>query len=251
MDLQDEGNYMEAMETMERSLVFRRNYFGPDSDEVEDACRVLSEMCNLLAMTYLQNDDFATSHKLLQKAELFARNNLPRKAVTLNNFACMYRRRGDLRKALQSLRRAVRIETKLQTMGRVVDKAADTHLNLCAVLSQLSEHAEALGHAQQALILMQEELYPLPNLDNLTPEESEDLPLDRISVLCIAYVRRPDKTNNNTWTLTIDSHRYYNSAVEQEFLKKFGRAQRSYLKGLDIAETYLGPEPGMACTAYT
>ena len=190
MDLQDEGNYMEAMETMERSLVFRRNYFGPDSDEVEDACRVLSEMCNLLAMTYLQNDDFATSHKLLQKAELFARNNLPRKAVTLNNFACMYRRRGDLRKALQSLRRAVRIETKLQTMGRVVDKAADTHLNLCAVLSQLSEHTEALGHAQQALILMQEELYPLPNLDNLSPEESEDLPLDRISVLCIAYVCR-------------------------------------------------------------
>ena len=80
---------MMAIETMERSLVFRRNYFGPDSDEVEDACRILNEMCNLLAMTYLQNDDFKTSNKLLQKAELFARNHLPRKAVTLNNFACL------------------------------------------------------------------------------------------------------------------------------------------------------------------
>ena len=33
-------------------------------------------------------------------------------------------------------------------------------------------------------------------------------------------------------------------------MKKFGRAQRSYLKGLDIAETYLGPEHSITA-AYT
>lgn len=49
-----QGNYLEALECMERGLVLRQHFFGADSDEVWRACKTVGEMCNLLAMTYLQ-----------------------------------------------------------------------------------------------------------------------------------------------------------------------------------------------------
>ena len=57
--LQQRGNYLEALECMERGLVLRQHFFGADSDEVWKACKTVGEMCNLLAMTYLQQEDFA------------------------------------------------------------------------------------------------------------------------------------------------------------------------------------------------
>ena len=56
--LQKQGNYLEALECMERGLVLRQHFFGADSDEVWSACKTVGEMCNLLAMTYLQQEDF-------------------------------------------------------------------------------------------------------------------------------------------------------------------------------------------------
>ena len=53
------------------------------------------------------------------------------------------------------MQKALRIESRLEK----VDNPADTHLNMCAVLSQLGRHAGALEHAQSALILLQEELF--------------------------------------------------------------------------------------------
>merc|ERR1711965_1183095 len=52
--LQQQGQYLEALECMERGLVLRQHFFGADSDEVWRACKTVGEMCNLLAMTYLQ-----------------------------------------------------------------------------------------------------------------------------------------------------------------------------------------------------
>ena len=57
--LQQQGQYLEALECMERGLVLRQHFFGADSDEVWRACKTVGEMCNLLAMTYLQQEDFA------------------------------------------------------------------------------------------------------------------------------------------------------------------------------------------------
>lgn len=39
---------------MERALVLRQHFFGADSPEVVHACKALAEMCNLLAMSFLQ-----------------------------------------------------------------------------------------------------------------------------------------------------------------------------------------------------
>ncbi|KAG5181256.1 hypothetical protein JKP88DRAFT_157955 [Tribonema minus] len=222
MQLQQQGNYLEALECMERGLVLRQHFFGSDSDEVWRACKTVGEMCNLLAMTYLQQEDFAMVLELLKKAEILTERDAVGKAVTLNNLACYYRRQGKLHAALQYLQRALKIEARL---GSRVQTPADTHLNTCAVLSQLGRHQGALDHAQSALILLQEELFgggsrALPSscagdgelglgLSQASPRA------DRVAVLAIAY---------------------HNMGVEQEFLKRFDHSLQSYRKGVEVAQ---------------
>jgi tetratricopeptide (TPR) repeat protein len=214
--LQRQGSYLEALECMERGLVLRQHFFGSDSSEVWRAAETVGEMCNLLAMTYLQQEDFPLTLELLKKAEILTERDMPGKAVTYNNMACYYRRQGKLRSALQYLERALKIEAKL---GSRVECPADTHLNACAVLSQLGRHQSALEHAQAALILLQEELF----------ERSSTEPprADRVAVLAIAY---------------------HNMGVEQEFLKKFESSLQSYRKGVECAQKWLGPSHAVTIT---
>lgn len=49
-----EGRYLEALECMERALILRHRMFGGKAPEVLAACKSAGELCNLLAMTYLQ-----------------------------------------------------------------------------------------------------------------------------------------------------------------------------------------------------
>lgn len=78
---------------------------------------------------------------------------------------------------------------------------ADTHLNLCAVLSQLDRHEDALQHSMLSIILLQDEFLSvlLPKIKSI--EGEEDLINDeRLAVLAIAY---------------------HNLGVEFEHLKRF------------------------------
>ena len=59
---------MEALECMERGLVLRQHFFGSDSDEVWNACKTVGELCNMLAMTYLQQGEFRMAEQGLRKA---------------------------------------------------------------------------------------------------------------------------------------------------------------------------------------
>jgi hypothetical protein len=91
------------------------------------------------------------------------------------------------------------------------------------VLSQLGRHASALEHAQNALILLQEELLSPPGSDNAgAPPQA-----DRIAVLAIAY---------------------HNIGVEQEFLKRYEQSMLSYRKGVEVAERYLGSKHAICVT---
>jgi hypothetical protein len=58
-----------------------------------------------------------------------------------------------------------------------VESLADTHLNLCAVLSQLGRHSEALEHILMSIVMLQEEL--------LGPDKVKNA--ERMPVLAIAY----------------------------------------------------------------
>lgn len=205
---------------MERGLVLRQHFFGADSDEVWRACKTVGEMCNLLAMTYLQQEDFAMVLELLKKAEILTERDNAGRAVTFNNLACYYRRQGKLHAALQYLQKALKIEARLER----VENPADTYLNTCAVLSQLGRHQSALEHAQQALILLQEELSHA-----IGPQAQEDNPpkADRIAVLAIAY---------------------HNVGVEYEFLKKYEQSLQSYRKGVEVSERFLGTDHAITVT---
>jgi hypothetical protein len=59
---------------------------------------------------------------------------------------------------------------------------ADTHLNLCAVLSQLDRHEDALQHVMLSIILLQDEF-----LQSTLPKAREEVSDERLAVLAIAY----------------------------------------------------------------
>lgn len=101
-----------------------------------------------------------------------------------------------------------------------MDHPADTHLNTCAVMSQIGRHTGALEHAQSALILLQEELFAGVSASGDTFETDKTLRADRIAVLAIAY---------------------HNMGVEQEFLKKFEHSLQSYRKGVEVSGRYGRP----------
>ncbi|KAJ0396536.1 hypothetical protein ATCC90586_005068 [Pythium insidiosum] len=197
------GNYLKAFDCMERALVLRRHFFGAESVEVRHACKALAEMCNLLSMSFLQQDNYSVTLDLLKKAEVLSQHHPAERATTLNNLACYYRRLGKLHTAMTCLKKALDIEKRLQQ----VRNTADTHLNMCAVLSQLGRHAQALEHAQAALLTLQEAFFA-PNNAGEQPQDPRQQ-LDRVSVMCIAY---------------------HNVGVEQEFLQDFDNSVLSYKK---------------------
>ena len=121
-NFQQNGQYLEALECMERGLVLRQHFFGAGSDEVWRACKTVGEMCNLLAMTYLQQEDFAMVLELLKKAEILTERDPAGRAVTFNNLACYYRRQGKLHAALQYLQKALKIEGRLERVDNRAGK---------------------------------------------------------------------------------------------------------------------------------
>jgi tetratricopeptide (TPR) repeat protein len=118
-------------------------------------------ICNILSMSFLQKENFNVSLELLRKAESLTEEGDRFRAVTYNNFACVFRRTKKLRSALSYLEKALEIEYNyLHFSDETVDEClqvsnpCDIHLNICAILSQMSKHELALQHAMKALILI-------------------------------------------------------------------------------------------------
>ena len=96
---------------------------------------------------------------------MFAEGNDRMKAITFNNFACLFRRTNKLRNALNYLEMALALEYQCLndnedsvSAGLTISNPCEIHLNICAILSQLGKHDLALHHAMKALILIQDEL---------------------------------------------------------------------------------------------
>lgn len=102
-------------------------------------------------MVYLQKEQFKVCTELLKKAEKFTLEGDRLRAVTYNNFACLYRRTNKLRTALGFLEKALEIEYKCLNFpmtsvdeSLVQSNPCDIHLNICAILSQMDKHDLAL-----------------------------------------------------------------------------------------------------------
>ncbi len=220
---------MEAIGILEELLKVKKMNFGSTSKEFSRTCKQLCEICNILAVYYLKKEDVNSALDLLKKSEELVENNELGQAMTFNNMACYYRRIGKMRKALSFLQQALTIEARLQRP----EVQADTHLNICAVLSQLNKHELALNHAMSAVILLQEmmlakkldpEAYPYDDYGEEAVDSPPDANKDRTAVLAIAY---------------------HNMGVEQEFLKSYPAAILSYKKAVNFAEKNLGPDDGI------
>jgi tetratricopeptide (TPR) repeat protein len=180
---------------LEELLKIKKINFGTNSKQFTKSCKVLCEICNILAVYYLKKEDINSALDLLKKSEELCENNELGQAMTFNNMACYYRRIGKMRTALNFLQRALTIESRLQRP----ETQADTHLNICAVLSQLNKHELALNHAMSAVILLQEMMLR-KKLDPASAQDDDldDPPLpsgagnkdhnkDKVAVLAIAY----------------------------------------------------------------
>merc|ERR1719169_252594 len=116
---------------------------------------------NTLGMKHLKDGNTETSCKFFEKAEALTdpanlhmtpEARLVLRAVTYNNMGCFYKSMSKLHTALQYLRKAQKIEER--SNGKCQNPAG-THLNLCALLSQMGKHQEALQHADKALKLLE------------------------------------------------------------------------------------------------
>ena len=138
------GKGLPALSLLEKALVLRHTLYGKDGKELWESCSRMADLCNKLSMKILNSGDFSLSLELLKKAELLSERDLEAQVATNNNFAVYYRKIGKLHAAMQYLNKCLTLENKLGVPG-----VADTHLNLCAVLSQLGRHEPALEHAQE------------------------------------------------------------------------------------------------------
>eukprot|EP00929_Paragymnodinium_shiwhaense_P053953 TRINITY_DN27048_c0_g1_i1.p1 TRINITY_DN27048_c0_g1~~TRINITY_DN27048_c0_g1_i1.p1 ORF type:complete len:359 (+),score=69.50 TRINITY_DN27048_c0_g1_i1:86-1162(+) len=201
------ASQQQLLAQLERGLYLRRRLYAESSAEVSSACRRLCEACNCAATAMLQRGNLKAAHDLLKRAEQVSERIESERAITWNNLACYYRRTGKLRTAVSFLERALAIEEHTRNAD-----AAQTHLNLCATLSQLNRHADALYHAQSALIRIYEILSPLMLTGKLHSGTSPgDESYEQVTVLCIAY---------------------HNLAVEHEYLKNYEAAVCNYAEGL-------------------
>jgi len=159
-ELVRQGRLVDASEHLEQSLFTRSKMFGADSLEVEKAARALVTHYNTAGMMSLQAGNFKLAFQLLRKAEILTGKNGPLhasaerrrlRAVSLNNMGCFYRRRKKQHAALRCLEQALEIELNL---ADAPISPAGTHLNICAVLSELKHHEAALVHANAALSLL-------------------------------------------------------------------------------------------------
>lgn len=169
---------------------------------------------NTLGMRHLKEGNTDTSCKFFEKAEALTdpanlhmnpESRLVLRAVTYNNMGCFYKNMSKLHTALQYLRKAQKIEER--SKGRCQNPAG-THLNLCALLSQMGKHHEALQHAQLALDLVKAEP------ENGGGNRGE-------SLICVAY---------------------FNMGAEYEHLKKTVEAHWAYQQAYDSCLSELGEE---------
>lgn len=216
--LRKEGRTVEALAELERGLFLRREVLGDAHPEVEKSCVAYVSFANSTAMTALQAGDLVLSFELLKKAEIVTeprgliRDKMARmkmRAITFNNLGCFYRRRGKLHSSIQYLDKALRIELTVKK----VDNPAGTHLNMCAVLSQMGKHAAALEHALCALSLLEDAFDPL-SVAGIIGRES---------------IAKPPSM------LAIASH---NAGVEYEYMGKYEEATDNYRRAAHVATIY-------------
>ena len=270
-----QGELGQALRALEGALAIHSRLHGPTSDVAIECSRQVADVCNSLGMQMLQRDDFVGCHALLKRAQARGQGDRAMYAITLNNLACYHRRRGHLKVALAHLCKAVDIEAHCEA-----HKPADTHLNLCAVQSELGNHHEAMYHAKLALRLLRDELgLPPPASPYARPGSAP--PMSSSGMLtgggaaasagrfdgaagggegvggyssggggygqpADAFAPQPSAPRPSAERMAVLAIAHHNLAVEQEALRLPEEASRSFAEAASIAIHQLGAEHPVA-----
>ncbi len=165
-----EDQHVEALKRFDECQNLIKDLNSPEANAF--LMQVHSEIaisCNVLSMGRLQTGDFKLCQDLLKKAEMFSEHSDRLRAVTYNNYACLFRKTNQLRNALTYLEMGLELEYRCinnspeltVSESLSLSNPAEIHLNICAILSQLDKHELALHHAMKALILIQDEVMTL------------------------------------------------------------------------------------------
>ena len=195
--------YLETLETQYQSQL---SSLGNKAPETQETAQTLFALCCHEGMKLLEKGDQSISLGLLKRAETLAVKEEMQIEVW-KSLACYYGGAGKHFRALIYLDKAHDLERKQPSSPSI----AKTHLNYCAILSQLNRHDKALTHALKAVMIMQDEL--------LT-----------------SSLRNQSLVESNTEELAVA---YYNLAVEFEHQKDYASAMKWYNKGKLFAEEYL------------
>ena len=99
----------------------------------------------MIAVKFTKAEQYPEALEILRKGERLAENNDHGLSMTYNNLACYYRQLNQPKTSLIFLEKALEIAQR--NMGPATAAKADTHLNMCAVLSQLGRHEYAMMNA--------------------------------------------------------------------------------------------------------
>ncbi|KAE9127068.1 hypothetical protein PF005_g4804 [Phytophthora fragariae] len=227
---------LEALGCLEQSLWLKRRMFGVDNSVVHKALNEVMLSYNSVAMQYLAQGQFDQCLAMLRKAEaITAPGNFKRcqalQILTFNNIGCCYRKLGKLKSALKYLKEAAQIGSG----SAHVKNLSITHLNLCAIQSQLGRHDLALEHAQAAIFHTQEELVSLE--DEAMNERDEDGECDGDDRDQAALVDALDPKTREEKIISL-AVAYHNLAVELEFNGRGEASLQWYKKALQLVWKY-------------
>lgn len=215
--------YVPCIELHESVLPLRRKIFGDNDAHTISSLNDLCELYNRLSQCSMNVDQLHQSIAYLQRAHhltTYTHKLTQQRIQTLNNLACCYKRLNRCSTALELLREALCIilidTTHLQYNDDMHynESRATTHLNMCALLSQLGQHSQAIEHARASVLYCQKSLLP-QSIDSHTTQQRV---LERIATLAIAY---------------------HNLAVELEYTRDYGGALIWYEKALSLAHQHM------------
>ncbi|DAZ94979.1 TPA: hypothetical protein N0F65_000611 [Lagenidium giganteum] len=225
--LKEQRMDLEALGCLEQSLWLKRRMFGVDNSVVHKALNEVVLSYNSVAMQYLAQGQFDQCLAMLRKAEaITAPGSFQRcqslQILTFNNLGCCYRKLGKLKSALKYLQEAAQLGAGCAH----VKNLSITHLNLCAIQSQLGRHDLALEHAQAAIFHTQEELVRLEDRPNSHDEDADENGGDVLDA---------KSREEKVVSLAVA---YHNLAVELEFNGRGEASLQWYKKALQLVWKY-------------
>jgi tetratricopeptide (TPR) repeat protein len=144
-------------------------------------------------------------------------------ALTFNNLGCYYKKVKKPKVAYRYMLKALELEEQCDLPE---SHLASTKLNICAILSSMSKHTEAVQYANSACSDLIEAL-KLIKIKCL-PDDKMNRAIEHFSIN-LKKLAHADPGNRPLLHQTL-SIAYYNLAVEFEYIQNFEEAMKTYSK---------------------